>query len=195
VTPEEIMLRVRLEMDAERFDPRPPRPALVYSGPADFVLQHGRVYSNWIESPRKMIPGFCYGNAIVMCVLHGLKYVEGYALSPFLEVIPHAWNTNDAGDLIDSTWLMRGRCYLGVEFSVERADDCSWNGDACVLNDFVRGWPLLQERWYGEPPDLKWPASERIEILRAGDRDRALEWMTKERTKEFENFLRGEGRL
>ena len=42
------------------------------------------------------------------------------------------------------------RQYQGTPFTVARAYDCSWHGDACVLDDFNRGWPILRERWPGE---------------------------------------------
>ena len=38
-----------------------------------------------------------------------------------------------------------------MPFSAARAHDCTWHGDATVLDDFNRGWPLLREPWAGEP--------------------------------------------
>lgn len=164
------------------------RKGLAYDGPAAFVLEHGE----WFAPARPPAtiphgpPGLCFGNAIHAAVLYDLEYVEGWAVTPGDVGLPvhHAWNTDAAGRLVDVTWTgprastrisgdrayrvfgRPGAAYLGVRFSVERADDCTWNGDATVLDDFARGWPLLRERWHGEPARA-WPASERLDILRA----------------------------
>lgn len=161
---------------------------LAYRGPADFLLQHGE----WFE-PRQLPAGYqpgkprmCFGNAICTAALYDIDYVEGYALDPGALWLPihHGWCA-DAGGLVDPTWatgepilarqsrrptLLRGvpgAAYLGVRFSLERADDCTWNGDQNVLNDFERGWPLLREPWTGEPEGLEWPPSDRLDLLRA----------------------------
>lgn len=49
-------------------------------------------------------------------------------------------------------WERIGLTYLGVEFSLERADDCSWYGDGSVLDDWKRDWPIFREPWTGEKP-------------------------------------------
>jgi hypothetical protein len=93
-------------------------------------------------------------------------YVEGVAVEPINgEVIMHAWNAvrNEA---VDSTWLNTGLFYLGVEFSVERGDDATWNGDGCVLNDEHRNYPVFHERWQGEDYTRTWPYSDRLDALR-----------------------------
>lgn len=161
---------------------------LHYRGPADFVLRHG----TWFKPapyPYAIPPGLpkgCYGNSLYKAVAHGLRYIEGYMLMPHVLgageeklyvlddpalglIIPHAWNADATGGLIDSTLENGALAYLGVEFSVERADDCTWNGDACVIDDFVRRWPLLQKPWHGEPKGLVWPRSKRLEAIRAHD--------------------------
>ncbi|MFL5313056.1 MAG: hypothetical protein ACJ79H_21700 [Myxococcales bacterium] len=191
-------------LEAERW---PTAPAgLVYRGPADFVLQHGEWHmpGPLPEGIPRMTPGHCYSNAIILSIEYGLDYVEGFALEPDLKhVYPHAWNVDDAGRAIDSTWTgdsaiviagelaavtdvvnladladlaqvlpvtvftgRPGAAYVGVRFSVERADDCTWNGDACVIDDRNRDWPLFRERWHGEPADIEWPYSPRLEALR-----------------------------
>lgn len=131
----------------------------VYRGPADFVLREG---SWWKPAPHDLMMGQakrCYGNSIAGVVLHGLRYVEGYAIGEVNMPIHHAWNVDADGRVVDLTWPntrpLRGLAYLGVEFALWRADDCTWNGDATVLDDWVRGWPLLRERWRGEtePPE------------------------------------------
>lgn len=153
------------------------RAGLVYRGPADFVLREGRW---WPPRPRpagmiQAAPRACYGNAIGGVFEYGLRYVQGYATSPASPdfVVPHAWNADEAGNVVDLTWNPTGNCYLGVELSVERADDATWNGDAEPIDDYVRGWPLLQTRWPGkDTPDPAWPPSPLLLALkakRAGD--------------------------
>ena len=79
----------------------------------------------------------------------------------FSIAVPHAWNLDEDGRVVDITLPddfvpPYERQYRGVAFSAARAHDCSWNGDASVLDDFNRGYPLLRERWQGDgsPGDL-----------------------------------------
>jgi hypothetical protein len=138
----------------------------------DFLLQHGK----WFE-PRPLpkgtelgVPKNCFGNSILCAARDGLKYIEGYAV-PFDVPLPilHGWNANERDELIDTTWGNCGHAYFGVEFSVERADDATWNGDACVLEDWKRDYPIFQKPWTGEDFTIKWPRSIRIELARTGD--------------------------
>src|ERR1700722_14876078 len=105
-----------------------------YCGMHDFLLRHGKFYEPsdlaegmWTGASRR-----CYGNAIILGVKENLRYVEGIAISGVHPIpIDHAWNTgHDSKLAIDCTWEPLGRAYFGVEFSVERADDATWNGDA-----------------------------------------------------------------
>src|SRR5215472_4377013 len=143
-------------------------PGLVYRCFYDFVAEHGREYpvAGPFKGKARGVQKMCYGNAITHAVLYGLKYVEGFALSPKGELIMHAWNDDGQGNVYDSTWLNTAPCYIGVEFSVERADDATWNGDGCVLNDENRGYPIFQKPWTGEDYSLTWPPSDRLEALR-----------------------------
>jgi hypothetical protein len=147
-----------------------------YRSQFDFVLRHGKFYE-----PRPLPPGMwkgppkvCYGNAIILGAVAGLRYVEGFAIPNFKseklgEIFfpcEHAWNTNEAGELFDPTWNPPGRAYFGVEFSVERADDATWNGDASVLYDYRRRFPIFRTEWTGEDWLKKWPRSRRLEVVR-----------------------------
>jgi hypothetical protein len=143
-----------------------------YEGPFDFALREGRWFTPKPLDPHGPYrPGaqrMCFGNAIVAAIIYGLPYVEGYAASIPNPMLPihHAWNVDAEGNVVDTTWRW-GAAYLGVEFSVERADDATWNGDAAVLIDHDRGYPIFRESWQGEPDDLVWPPSERLDALRA----------------------------
>lgn len=144
-----------------------------YAGIGDFLLRHGKWYEA-TEYPREMwegVMGSCYGNAMIVAASEPrYRYVEGYAC-PVDTGFPvhHAWVT-DGVHAFDPTWgpewKMEGSAYLGVEFSVERADDAAWNGDASVLDDFHRGFPLYKEPWHGEDWDRVWPPSPRLDLIR-----------------------------
>jgi hypothetical protein len=149
------------------------RPGLVYAGPADFVLRHGRSYAP--APPRYRERGAdkcCFGNAIMLAVKYPrLRYVEGFAVVPRIGIpVLHAWNVDDAGRMVDITWRPVGAAYIGVEFAVERADDATWNGDACVLDDWKRGWPLLREPWTGERSWADYEPSEPLALARVAAR-------------------------
>jgi hypothetical protein len=158
---------------------KPPQ-GYVYNGAADFLLQHGKWYEP-MPYPEGMwdgVPKCCFGNSIIAAVKYGLRYVEGFAVANLgirLHLpVHHAWNVDSSGRLYDSTWKPIGLAYFGVEFSVERADDATWNGDASVLNDYQRGNPLFRQRWNGEPHNKKWPRSERLESIKTGTISPAL---------------------
>jgi hypothetical protein len=141
-----------------------------YDSPYDFLLQHGRWYTPAALPPDipRGAPKSCFGNAIVAAILYDLTYVEGYAsLNIGQGAIPfeHAWCTDASRRVYEVTWPEIGMAYYGVEFGVERADDCTWNGDATVLQDHRRHYPLLRAPWTGEPIGLTWPESPRLAVL------------------------------
>ena len=119
-----------------------------YTGAADFLLQEGKFYEP-VPFPKHIPQGaakMCYGNAIMLAGLRpGWKYVEGYAHA--ILPVAHAWNLDEHGQLVDCTWLNTGTAYLGVEFSLERADAATWDGDASILDDWQRKWPIFREKW------------------------------------------------
>jgi len=158
-----------IEKLRECVDLYPLLPGLVYRSFFDFVIRHGREYPVVpYTSKRTGAPKQCFGNAITYAGFFGFAYVEGFAMTDKGGIILHAWNVDADGRLFDSTWLNRGLAYVGVEFSAERADDAIWNGDACVLNDEHRNYPVYQREWKGEDFTLKWPQSDRLDELRAG---------------------------
>ena len=146
------------------------RRGYAYRSGYDFLLEHGRAWraAAWRNQYEQGLLKMCYGNAIVLGALEGLRYVEGMALAPTGDLIPHAWNVNAEDGVIDCTWCNRALIYFGCEFSIERADDATWNGDASILDDWKRRWPIFRERWAGEDYTIQWPPSDRLETLRKG---------------------------
>lgn len=158
-------------------------PNLIYRYGWDFILQHGKSYKI-VPIPKGVKQGArkqCFGNAIVLAVFNGWKYIEGYAMTSQVSIpIQHAWNETPSGELVDNTWMNQGAAYLGVEFSVERADDATWNGDGSILNDYRRRYPLFQKPWTGEDFSIQWPHSKRLELMRAGKYVEVMELMERE---------------
>lgn len=159
-----IMLLTHLEQMRAEWKPKLLTRALHYAGPADFVLREGTLMP-WRPLPPEAPAGQmarCYHNAIMFSLVNALPYVEGYAIHRSGIAFAHAWNLDERGRVLDITWDERRiempawRAYMGVRFSAWRAHECTWHGDACVIDDFHRGWPLLAEAWDGEdsPGDL-----------------------------------------
>ncbi|MGH3427445.1 MAG: hypothetical protein ACRDQZ_07740, partial [Mycobacteriales bacterium] len=186
---EELELRKYLEAVIEVRGKMGQSYELAYSCAEDFVLKHGV----WYPEPEffPMIyggqgaPKQCFGNALMLSAIYGLRYVEGYALAPVGEKggrFPtlHGWNLDDSGRVVDSTWVNSGVAYVGITFSVERADDAIWNGDACVLDDYRRGYPVMRKPWTGETPIEQWSKSPRLELLRRKDQAGILRYLREE---------------
>jgi len=149
-------------------------PGLVYRSHYGFVAEHGRVYEHkpWSRRYEQGLAKHCYHNAIIMAVRHGLKYIEGVAVSPQDgAILFHGWNADANNEVIDVTWCNTAVLYFGVEFSVERADDATWNGDSHILNDEKRNYPIFQKRWTGEDYTLEWPYSDRLDYIRNPTRE------------------------
>lgn len=173
MTKDQELLRTALEQ-IRNLKEQTPRPnEWVYTSPEQFVLEHGEW---WDYEPLPLeyefgAPRTCFANAIVLCVLHPeLTYVEGYGMMIDIGLpIHHAWNVDPDGRVIDSTWraiyddtnervpIPGGAAYCGVRFSFGRADDACWEGDAAILDDWKRGWPILREPWQGEDWAREWP--------------------------------------
>jgi hypothetical protein len=155
-----------------------------YVSISDFLLRHGQWYA-----PRPLPRGIprgaprqCFGNALLAALrLEGdLFYVEGWSIG-YVVPVPHAWCTDAHGRLYELTWETPGTAYLGVEFSLERASNCCWEGDATVLDDYRRHWPLLGQPWTGEPAVSLAPPSPWLALMRAGKLEEARQWLLQHR--------------
>lgn len=144
-----------------------------YSDPFDFVLRHGHEYRAVPLGRRELTQRFrygqekaCFANSIMAGVLHDdLRYVEGFAFNGLLP-IHHAWNVDRAGRAIDFTWReakipIAVRAYVGVVFPLELAWDALWEGDAAVLDDWQRDWPILRREFEAN----EWPPLPGPELL------------------------------
>lgn len=172
-TPEDLRLEhwLRAQDRKRRVTP----PDAHYSGPHDFVLREGRPMRPG-RLPTAVAAGpfrYCFALAIQLAVHGGYPYVEGYAMNAYSMLpVHHAWNLGADGTVIDTSWgdeskvppgapvavPMAGRAYRGVCFSARRADEATWDGDACVLDDHRRGHPILLDPW--TPDDSPGPAED-----------------------------------
>jgi hypothetical protein len=142
-----------------------------YRGPGDFLLTHGQWYDPTQLRPEETpegVPKTCFANAIMLNLLHPTwHYVEGYAV-PLHTGLPvlHGWNVTPDRVMVDSTWRNTGVCYFGVEFSVGRAADAALNGEASVLDDWMRGSEFLKQPWAGEDWERAWPEHDLMKVAR-----------------------------
>lgn len=104
-----------------------------------WIYREGRSYT---PAPRpagikRGIPKWCFDNAIEVYNLHGLQYVEGFAISANITGMPihHAWNVTDDGTVVDVTWHPVGLEYYGiaVDLEDENYDRDSWTTPLGVL--------------------------------------------------------------
>ena len=116
----------------------------------DLVLRVG-YWGNPTTLPPDRSPGpegRCFANASAYATVHGLTYVEGFALSTLGLAYPHAWAVDDAGNVHDVTWPpMRGLAYLGIPFSAVYIDTIDGNlGAACLVHDaYLDDYRVLRE--------------------------------------------------
>ena len=143
---------------------------MAYTGPADFILQHGRHYKSAKLTPEEMDMlkdvldrqcsykmGQCFYNAQSIGLGGRIGYVEGYADSIGLPM-EHAWNTIN-GKVIDMTWkdnnggqpiignIPEGWEYFGVELPSKKINDM-WRKSGLshpLIGDWEGGWPLLKQ--------------------------------------------------
>jgi hypothetical protein len=89
-----------------------------YHGPADLVLQHGKLYERkpYPKTWQKGQPKECYQNAFLLAIEKSLIYCEGWATTGIIPVI-HAWCLDVDGKIVDPTW--DGQTYFGIPFKME----------------------------------------------------------------------------
>jgi hypothetical protein len=153
------------------------REGYAYSGAEDFVLRHGEWFDP-IPLPEEYDfgpPKLCYASSLILADIRMLTYVEGFAMLADIGLpILHAWNVDEDGRLIDTTWRAIDNetgerrtvpaTYLGVRFSLGRAEDACWNGDTCILDDWMRDFPIFREPWEGEDWEREWPETELAQL-------------------------------
>lgn len=135
-----------------------------YCGVEDFLLKHGK----WMDPApldttryRRGAPKACFGNAVLLAAVHGIRYVEG------LIPVHHAWNLDLQDRMIDNTWDGRVTpvAYLGVEFSVGRAMTAIWDDDGCVLDNPHDRFRIFRTEWKGEDYTKIWPMDAQLRKL------------------------------
>lgn len=159
-------LRQYLRMNSELMKRTYPESDLTYDGTSDFVLQHGSEMeaAPWSERFRKGQAKQCYSNSLTLSAQTGYRYVEGYVVPEGISMpVLHAWNLNEDGRVIDVTLRTNGLAYLGVVFSAGRMDDAVQNGTGCILEDWMRSYPILDGAWNGETARV-WPESRDFKL-------------------------------
>jgi hypothetical protein len=123
-----------------------------YKGIADFLLREAQFFE-----PRPLPAGIeyleikhCIKNAFWSALQERFVYVEGYAVSSWSNVpLLHAWNLDQQGFVVDTTWNPHGRAYFGVIFplaTIPRKRSTQYS----VIDDWEHGYPILRKAWYRE---------------------------------------------
>lgn len=134
----------------------------------DFVLQHGTLFNEiskdqpvWGQAGNRYRPRAmkgCFHNAYCAAVASRgrLRYAEGYAESRMFPV-HHAWNIDPEGKVVDTTWCHDeesklptvGTSYMGLVFPIEYVRSMRTNQNCSIIDQWQKGWPLLQNRFTG----------------------------------------------
>ena len=144
-------------------------PEYAYSGPADFILKHGKQYQSAELTPEEIDilknvldrqcsykAKQCFYNAQNIGLEGKIGYVEGMANSVGIPM-PHAWNTiNDK--VIDMTWKFNnddkpvvgvipiGWEYVGVQLPNKMINKMWGTGQStAMIEDWEGGFPLLKQ--------------------------------------------------
>ena len=149
---------------------------MAYSGPAAFILEHGKKYESQeltddetdllkkvllIKSRWQKKQCFYNAQCIASASNNTIRYCEGFADSLGLPM-EHAWNTIN-GKVIDMTWKMNndddpilgvipeGWEYIGVELPVDLITKMhEVTGKAHpLITDWENGFPLLKKQFKG----------------------------------------------
>lgn len=124
----------------------------------ELVRKHGKLRKQALIVPdnpifESMQLGECYWNAYTAAVELGYQYVEGYAQTDLLNIVPHAWFEDEDGTIIDPTWAnLDGLAsdfeitYFGVKFSADFViDRCNETAHCAVLgSDWMVHAPILR---------------------------------------------------
>ncbi len=144
-TEHELIAHVRL-LDRQAGNLK--RRGFAYRNYYDFLAREGAFFAP-ADCSLRLAPRQCFFNALLLAIVRGFPYVEGMGIGPHGgPPHHHAWNLDGVGRVIDPTW-QRGRGYLGVQFSAERANIATWDRDASVLQDPTHA--LLRDLWVPEP--------------------------------------------
>ena len=132
-------------------------PEYAYSGPADFILKHGKQYqSDVLDRQCSYKAKQCFYNAQSIGLGGRIGYVEGMANSVGIPM-PHAWNTiNDK--VIDMTWKFNNNDkpvvgvipadweYFGVQLPNKMINKMWDTGQSsAMIDDWETGFPLLKK--------------------------------------------------
>lgn len=154
ITEAESTLRAHLEGGLKtRFHANPCKPhCWFYYGLYDFVLREGRFFTPRSRpgDTRHGAAGEPFLNSVANSTTKQLLYVEGYAVKEIISVpVLHAWNSDDEGFAVDTTWHVPGVAYFGVVIPHSLAFAAS-DGEGRIgssIDNWRQHWPLLQRPW------------------------------------------------
>jgi hypothetical protein len=138
-----------------------------YKGISDFLLREGQFFE-----PRPLPAGIdylevkhCIKNAFWTALRERFVYVEGYAISCWSDLpLLHAWNLDQQGFVVDTTWNPHGRAYFGVIFplaTIPRKRSTQYS----VIDDWEHGYPILRKAWDREAGGKQ--AFDELSLLKA----------------------------
>ena len=146
----------KLNKQADLIDELNPRSDFPYKSTQKLVLTYGKSFIKTVKSPFKGKPQSCFENCLNALSLYPqLNYCEGFAISDDVLIpISHAWLVNNAGEVIDPTWIgknFKGSTYFGVifnnDFAVEMAEMIGSYG---ILDSDYRNDHLLKRKGFPE---------------------------------------------
>ena len=152
ITEDEATLRSYLEASLRaRFNASPCKPsAWYYYGLYDFVLREGRFFTPRARPTNIKCGGpNAFHNSITIASQNRLLYVEGYAARKNRPLALHAWNSDDDGFVVDTTWHPIGVAYFGVIIQASLVYTAK-NEDGemgSAIDNWRRSWPLLRRPW------------------------------------------------
>lgn len=132
------------------------RDDLRYKSPHSLVLKLGRPFTKRIKPPFEGQIKACYKNCFnALSQYLNLEYCEGFAIDNQLPIaVYHAWLVNEAGEVIDPTWVdekSKTSVYYGIIFNRDYVIEMyEKNKTYSILENYYKnGGQLLIE---GFPP-------------------------------------------
>ncbi len=151
----ELLLAI-LKEQANLIDKINQRSNLRYKSIQSLILAYGNPFEKKVKAPFNGKPKSCFENCLKALLRYPqLSYCEGFAIGDDIPIaVSHAWLVNDAGEVIDPTWVgkqFKGCTYFGVAFNNDFVVEIAQNTRCYGIldNDYMNNYQLLRE---GFPP-------------------------------------------